>query len=379
MMLRVSAILAAFLFVTSAGVYAYSTFGGKWTSFPVVLYVNPANRDVSTSAAVSAIQTALTAWNTQSGSAFRYSYGGAVSDTATAHDYRNVVFFRDASNGGVIATTYSWWSSTRMLDSDVVFWDGGFKFYTGTSGCTTSVPSAYIEDVATHELGHALGLGHSSASDATMYSTYTMCTQTKRTLAADDIAGAKALYGLATGPVNTAPVVTITSPANGATFVQGTTISLAATATDTQDGNISSRIQWTDNGVPVGSGNLVSSLLSLVGIHTIVAKVTDNNGVQSSSQVAVTVTLLQQPAPAPTATVSAQTAVLSDGTQKVTLNWTGLPGTISDIYQNNTKITYTANDGSKSVYTPSKTAGTYYYFLCAAGTATCTNTVKVVF
>ena len=378
MKLRVIAILSALLFVASAGVYGYSTFGGKWPSFPVVVFVNPANGDVSTTAAVTAIQTAFNAWNTQGGSPFRYQYGGTVSDTATAHDYRNVMFFRNASNGGVIATTYSWWSGSKMLDSDVIFWDGGFKFYTGTSGCTTSTKSAYIEDVATHELGHALGLGHSSASDATMYSTYTMCTQTKRTLASDDITGLRALYGTsaATPPANTAPTVVITSPANGATFVQGSTISLAGSATDTQDGNLSSRIQWTDNGVPVGSGNLLSSILSLVGIHTIAAKVTDNNGAQASSQVSITITLLSSPTTTGTLSVLKKTNS-SYTIWRSVLTWSGITGTYVDLYRNGTKLRLTSNDGGLTDEYPLPGANTYK--ICKPATQVCTNSVTVTF
>jgi len=271
-----------------------------------------------------------------------------------------------------------------MLDSDVIFWDGGFKFYTGTSGCTGS-PSAYIEDVATHELGHALGLGHSSANDATMYSTYMMCTQTKRTLASDDIAGAKALYPATSVPANTAPTVVITSPANGATFVQGSTISLAATATDTQDGNISSRVQWTDNGVAVGSGGLLSKVLSLVGVHTFVAKVTDNNGAQGSSQVSITITLLQQPSGSTgtAGTLIAEKRVNSTyDVWRTYLYWSGVQGHYVDVYRNNAKIYQTGNDGAHADSSLPMIPGTYNYFICPSGTtnwSTCTNTVKVVF
>lgn len=370
---RLTAFVAAAAILTAAGVSAYSSYA-KWASGSATFYVNPANSDVSASAANTAVQYAMNVWNT-SGSSFRFQYGGTVSDTSTAYDNRNVVILRNASNGSAIGTTYSWWdSSQRLLDSDIVLWDGGFKFYTGSIGCGGVANSAYLEDIATHELGHALGLNHSSASDATMYPSYSYCSQALRTLASDDINGIKALYPGA-APSNTPPVVAITSPANGATFTQGTTISLAGTATDAQDGNISSRIQWTDNGASVGTGSLRSSLLSLAGVHTIVAKVTDNNGAQAQSQVSITVTALATPSP--TAILTFTQAVLSGGTRRVYLTWTGLSGEKIDEYRNNVKVYHGANRGTVSNNVPGP--GTYYFFVCNAGTSVCTNTVKATF
>ncbi|KAM1358227.1 hypothetical protein ACFX1Q_045210 [Malus domestica] len=49
--------------------------------------------------------------------------------------------------------------------------------------------------VATHELGHVLGLMHSTFSDAIMYA-YVGAGRTRRALHSDDIAGIKALYHL---------------------------------------------------------------------------------------------------------------------------------------------------------------------------------------
>ena len=171
-----------------------------------------------------------------------------------------------------------------------------------------------------------------------------------------------------------APSVTITSPANGSTFAQWTSISLAGTASDAQDGNISTRIQWTDNGAAAGSGSQVSSVLSLAGIHTIVAKVTDNNGAQASSQVSFTVTV-------PTtsqATLTATKVYAKGNQQRVSLTWTGLTGSQVDVYRDNAKVAVVTNSGSTSNTVP-RGPGTYSYFVCSAGTSACTNTVAVVF
>ena len=136
MRLRVAwALAAAALLAVASGGAAYSTYA-KWGTWPVTFYVNPANADVSAAAASTAVQYAMNVWNTQSGTAFRYQYGGTVSDTATAHDNRNVLIFRNATSGSSIGTTYSWWDSNKnLLDSDIIMWSGKFAFFTGTIGC----------------------------------------------------------------------------------------------------------------------------------------------------------------------------------------------------------------------------------------------------
>jgi len=175
----------------SSGVaHGYAITPYKWFLSPVTVYVNPANRDVSASAAEAAVLVGMNAWNGVS-SSFRFRYGGRVTDTATAVDGRNVVIFRNATNGGAGATTYGWVKNGARFDSDVVFWDAKYRLYTGSTACLNGL---YIEDIAAHELGHVAGLMHSSATSATMYAMYTYCSKTMRTLASDDIAGLRKMY-----------------------------------------------------------------------------------------------------------------------------------------------------------------------------------------
>jgi hypothetical protein len=84
------ALIATFTTAT----HAYSVAGYKWDSAPVPFYVNASNQDVSANAAISAIQAGMSAWNSQSGSWFRFSYAGQVGDTTATVDSRNVILFR---------------------------------------------------------------------------------------------------------------------------------------------------------------------------------------------------------------------------------------------------------------------------------------------
>jgi hypothetical protein len=169
---------------------AFVASGPTWSEPQTPYYINAANLDLAQSSAATAVRAGADAWQQQS-AAFRFTYSGLSSQTTTTYDSVNLVVFRNASSGSAIATTYWWSNGSRLLDADIVFWDGAFQFFAGSSGCAGGF---YIEDIAVHEFGHALGLGHSASSTATMYPSTPSCNTRNRTLDPDDIAGVMALY-----------------------------------------------------------------------------------------------------------------------------------------------------------------------------------------
>src|SRR4030095_5619895 len=277
-----AAVVAAMTTGWTASPGAYATYA-KWASAVATVYISPANNDgLSDSAVVSALQAALDAWNTQGASPFRFNYGGQVRDTTTGYDSRNVVLYRNGSDGNIIAYTYSWWdSSNRLLDSDMIIYDQPYTFYAFDGTCNPYPGNAvYLHDLAAHEFGHMLGLSHSSEPAATMYAGYATCSTTQRSLDADDVAGIQSLYGRSSSPStstsNTAPTASIASPGNNASFSQGASISFSGSASDAQDGNLTSGLRWTSNiDGAIGSGGSFSRTLS-AGTHTITASVTDS-------------------------------------------------------------------------------------------------------
>jgi parallel beta-helix repeat protein len=104
-------------------------------------------------------------------------------------------------------------------------------------------------------------------------------------------------------PVNTAPSVTISAPADGATYNQGENISFSGSATDAEDGDLTASIAWSsdlDGGL--GTGGSVSTSTLSVGTHNITAAVTDSGSLPGSDQITVTVNAVNN---APNVTISA--------------------------------------------------------------------------
>jgi hypothetical protein len=93
-----------------------------------------------------------------------------------------------------------------------------------------------------------------------------------------------------TGPGNTAPGVSITSPANGASFISGTPINFFGAATDVEDGDLSGNLVWTSSlDGPIGAGGSFSTALVSAGTHIITATVADSGGLSGSSNISITV------------------------------------------------------------------------------------------
>lgn len=144
------------------------------------------------SGAQAAIQAGAAIWG-QAGSNWSFTGGGSSNAGTEACDgdldQSNVVGW-GAQPGGTLAVTCAWYDQQgRAAEFDMEIdpdWDW-----------TTGVPAKIdLQSVATHEFGHALGLGHSSVSGSVMYASYGSG-QVKRTPQQDDINGLIALYGAA--------------------------------------------------------------------------------------------------------------------------------------------------------------------------------------
>jgi len=192
----------------------YATSGQGWATNQVVYYVNPQSVWVSPSLAASALQSAADAWTQQTSANVQLVYGGPTSGSTMQMNGRNEVFFRNDTSGA-LAETYRWRDgSGNLVDADIVFHEN-YPYY-AFSGCVDS--GVYVEDVAIHEFGHALGLGHSATVGATMYpSLPAWCDTSQESLDPDDIAGIEALYPSAQVPATPTQVTAVQNASSPST------------------------------------------------------------------------------------------------------------------------------------------------------------------
>ncbi len=189
----IAAVVAVALVGFSAHLVAYVIHTEKWGTNQVPFFVNPVNADITQDAAIAALQSAAANWSTQTTANVKLYYAGRTTGASLTNNGKNEIFFRNGTSGSTIAAAYYWYDgSYRMVDADMIFYDAAYKFFTGQSGCASGF---YVEDIATHEFGHFIGIYHSADVSATMYPTQSgWCNQSWRFLAQDDINAVVALY-----------------------------------------------------------------------------------------------------------------------------------------------------------------------------------------
>jgi hypothetical protein len=167
---------------------------GTWPAaalpVPFVLAL-PRSRDVGAEAAAE-LDVALRAWPRAACTSWRARYDGERAAVA-ADDGINVVLFHDDAwpaeliPGAVAQTVIHTDAAGRYRDADIHVNGVDFRFSLDGAAGTLDLRS-----ILTHELGHALGLGHSSDPRATMFATGSGLRW--RSLEKDDLDGVCSLY-----------------------------------------------------------------------------------------------------------------------------------------------------------------------------------------
>jgi hypothetical protein len=369
-----ASVFAIALWAVAPAVRAYATIGHTWAASQVTYYVNPDNLYVSSASAIAAFQSAAANWSNQTRANIRLVYGGTTTGTSAVNNGKSEVFFRNESASGLASVTYSWWDGAgRLVDADVVFYEGEYGFYTGNVGC--SGVGEYIEDMATHEFGHVLGLAHSSVGTATMYPTNYYCDTTWETLDPDDISGIESLYPPA---VNTQPPATPTLLTVTPDSVSPTT-SLALAWSDNSATEAGFRVEQSLDTVnwslvaQLGSNVTSYTATNLMGGTQYWYRVSAYNSAGSSAASNVLSGITQAASlVAPDAPTSASPA---NGATNVgtgaDLAWSGSNAQQYDVYFGTSPqpALYASNLASPSLALPSLAQGTTYYWVVVARNA----------
>ncbi|MEM7308383.1 MAG: matrixin family metalloprotease [Planctomycetota bacterium] len=121
------------------------------------------------------------------GANFDLSWQGNATGTGSIN--QNIHSQVSGSNGGVLA-----YCETPISDGWRIRYYSAWVWDDGPDA--PPFGRMDLQGVATHELGHALGLGHSTTVGATMYATVSGNGVTQRSIEADDAAGLQSIYGV---------------------------------------------------------------------------------------------------------------------------------------------------------------------------------------
>ncbi|HEX2050507.1 MAG TPA: matrixin family metalloprotease [Actinomycetota bacterium] len=158
-------------------------------------HLNPATVPSYLGGVTTALQSSWNAWRVDAGVP---SVSVATDGTVTKYTANRLYDILWGKTGGSLATTYTWRWSDGFIESDVVF-NNAYTWWQAPSegdGCYEDAGEVYdVANIATHEFGHAYGLGHpSGARFETMYAYGYSGETLKRSPASGDRAGISALY-----------------------------------------------------------------------------------------------------------------------------------------------------------------------------------------
>lgn len=95
-------------------------------------------------------------------------------------------------SGNCLAATFTgYYTGGSIYDADIVTNSTGFAWASAGEGCSNEI---YVEGVMVHEVGHVLGLGHSTVAGATMYPSVSYCNNGPASIETDDKNALNDLY-----------------------------------------------------------------------------------------------------------------------------------------------------------------------------------------
>ncbi len=146
------------------------------------------------------ILTSGSEWDSHTSSALfgTYSIDATANWDSAAPDGRNEFSFGNYPEAGVIAVTVVWgYFSGPLQTREIVEFDVMFDTDYVWGDATADATKMDLQNIATHEIGHGVGLAdlYNSCTEETMYGYSATGETKKRDLNTGDIAGLQKLYG----------------------------------------------------------------------------------------------------------------------------------------------------------------------------------------
>lgn len=173
----------------------------RWTTLPMNFNID-GNKAPGTTASSTqqAVRAAYKVWQDVSCAYYTYNDLGIVSSEGDTEDETNtnvwLGYWPTSYGSDTLGRTRIFYDPTsgKILDADTHY--NPLKKWS-TSGDVNSID---VQSVATHEIGHQLGLDHSAYSSATMFWSTGQGDTSTRSLHSDDIAGVCYLYPTGSAP-----------------------------------------------------------------------------------------------------------------------------------------------------------------------------------
>jgi hypothetical protein len=186
------AIAAIIVVATADPAMAYVLLSPRrtWASVPVNVPVySTGNSSIADgNGGVSATVNAIKAWAVvTSSSTNQAAVRGQAPATIMLNNNGRIC------NGSCLAATLTGYYSGSTINDADVYTNTKYKFYSSgeADGCSGEFD---IEGIMVHEVGHVIGIGHTTVVGATMYPSVSSCNTGNRTLEADDLAAKNDLY-----------------------------------------------------------------------------------------------------------------------------------------------------------------------------------------
>ena len=227
------------------------------------------------------------AWSNVSGCALQMSYSGALNECYSSgalpgvHVVSNNCDGRNAPTPGCASILA--WGGVRLTGSQTKVINGttfrqtiqGFVSMNPWASCSFNL-NCNVQEILTHEIGHAIGLGHSQFSDATM-AAFAHFDGRCASIRTDDADGVRAIYPGSGG--GGGPLTVTTSTLAGGTVGSSYSQNLNASGgTPPYSWIVVAGLGTLPSGLNLSGGGAITGTPTAAGTYNFTVRVTDNIG-----------------------------------------------------------------------------------------------------